>query len=199
MDLFDKYAQFSDRYGKLESLGIDPFHLQIDDIKSPTQAIIGGRETILAGTNNYLGLTFDPQVIEAAVHALKTQGTATTGSRIANGTYSSHKTLEHDLAAFLGRKSAIIFPTGFQVNLGILAGLADPKDVILLDADSHASIYDGARLSGATIIRFRHNSPDDLDKRLRRLEDKETNKLVVLESIYSMLGDKAPLDEFADV
>ncbi len=199
MDLFDKYAPFSDRYGQLEDLGVDPFHMRVEKILSPTRAIIDGRETILAGTNNYLGLTFDPTVIAAAVRALKTQGTATTGSRIANGTYPGHIALEKEIADFLGRRSAIVFPTGFQANLGILAGLAGSKDIILLDADSHASIYDGCRLSGATMIRFRHNSPADLDKRLHRLAEKQVNKLVVVESIYSMLGDQAPLDEFAEV
>src|SRR3546814_3501200 len=93
----------------------------------------------------------------------------------------------------------MVFPTGYQANLGVIAGLAGPKDTILLDADSHASIYDGCRLSGATIIRFRHNSPADLDKRLERLKDDSSSKLVNVEGIYSMQGDQAPLDESVDV
>ena len=118
-------------------------------------------------------------------------GTATTGSRIANGTYAGHVQLEQDIASFLNCRAAIVFPTGYQANLGILAGLADKSDTILLDADSHASIYDGCTLSGATMIRFRHNSPADLDKRLERLKGDDSNKLVVVESIYSMFGDRA--------
>ncbi len=104
-----------------------------------------------------------------------------------------------EIARFLGRRSAMVFPTGYQANLGMLAGLAGPRDVILLDADSHSSIYDGCRLSGATLIRFRHNDPEDLDRRLGRLQDQGECKLIVVEGIYSMLGDRAPLAEFAEV
>src|SRR3546814_7933150 len=100
-------------------------------------------DLILVGTNNYLGLTFDPDCIESTVAAIRREGTGTTGSRIANGTYSSHRMLEQEIAGFLGRRSAMVFPTGYQANLGVIAGLAGPKDTILLDSDSHASIYDG--------------------------------------------------------
>ena len=199
MSLFDKYNQVNARHDRLLAAGRDPFNICMDRIVSATEAIIDGREVILVGTNNYLGLTFDPDCIEATVEAVRREGTGTTGSRIANGTYSSHRDLEQDIAGFLGRKAAMVFPTGYQANLGVIAGLAGPKDTILLDADSHASIYDGCRLSGATLIRFRHNSPDDLDKRLERLKGDSTSKLVIVEGIYSMLGDQAPLDEFVDV
>ena len=199
MSLFDKYDQVAARHDRLVAAGRDPFNICMDRIVSATEAIVDGREVILVGTNNYLGLTFDQDCVDAAVAAVQREGTGTTGSRIANGTYSSHRALEQEIADFLGRRSALVFPTGYQANLGILAGLAGAKDVILLDADSHASIYDGCRLSGATLIRFRHNSPADLDKRLSRLKDKEGGKLVVVEGIYSMLGDQAPLDEFVDV
>ncbi|GAB4358226.1 MAG: pyridoxal phosphate-dependent aminotransferase family protein [Kiloniellaceae bacterium] len=199
MSLFDKYDQVNARHDRLLAAGRDPFNICMDRIVSATEAIVDGRETILVGTNNYLGLTFDPDCIEATVEAVRREGTGTTGSRIANGTYSSHRGLEQDIASFLGRKAAMVFPTGYQANLGIIAGLAGPKDTILLDSDSHASIYDGCRLSGATLIRFRHNSPADLDKRLERLKDDKTSKLVIVEGIYSMLGDQAPLDEFVDV
>ncbi|MEO3429352.1 aminotransferase class I/II-fold pyridoxal phosphate-dependent enzyme [Pelagibius sp. CAU 1746] len=199
MSLFDKYDQITLRHNRLLAAGRDPFNMCMDRIVSATEAIIDGRETILVGTNNYLGLTFDPDCVEATVEAVRQQGTGTTGSRIANGTYASHRVLEQEIAAFLGREAAMVFPTGYQANLGIIAGLAGPKDIILLDADSHASIYDGCRLSGATLIRFRHNSPADLDKRLERLKGDGTSKLIIVEGIYSMLGDQAPLDEFVDV
>ncbi|WP_340118170.1 aminotransferase class I/II-fold pyridoxal phosphate-dependent enzyme [Pelagibius sp. 7325] len=199
MSLFDKYNQVNARHDRLIAAGRDPFNICMDRIVSATEAIIDGREVILVGTNNYLGLTFDSDCVEATVEAVRREGTGTTGSRIANGTYSSHRDLEQDIAGFLGRKAAMVFPTGYQANLGIIAGLAGPKDTILLDADSHASIYDGCRLSGATLIRFRHNSPADLDKRLARLKDDNTSKLVIVEGIYSILGDQAPLDEFVDV
>ena len=199
MSLFDKYNQVNARHDRLVAAGRDPFNVCMDRIVSATEAIVDGREVILVGTNNYLGLTFDPDCIESTVEAIRREGTGTTGSRIANGTYASHRALEQEIAAFLGRRSAMVFPTGYQANLGVIAGLAGPKDTILLDSDSHASIYDGCRLSGATLIRFRHNSPADLDKRLERLKDDSSSKLVIVEGIYSMLGDQAPLDEFVDV
>ncbi len=199
MDIFDKYEAVSRRHSSLLEIGADPFAVRMDRVLSATEAVINGRETILAGTNNYLGLTFDPDCVEAAIEATRAQGTGTTGSRIANGTYALHRQLEEAIADFLERRHALVFTTGYQANLGMLAGLAGPKDVILMDADSHASIYDGCRLSGATVIRFRHNDPNDLDRRLTRLKDEGACKLVVVEGIYSMLGDVAPLAEFAEV
>ena len=199
MALFDKYALVAVRHGKVMQAGADPFGVSLDEVVSGTVARINGRETILVGTNNYLGLTFDPDCMEAAVAAIRQHGTGTTGSRIANGTYRIHRELEAEIARFLQRRSAMIFPTGYQANLGMLAGLAGPRDIILMDADSHSSIYDGCRLSGATIVRFRHNDPDDLDRRLGRLQDQGDCKLIVVEGIYSMLGDRAPLTEFAEI
>ena len=199
MDLFDKYALVAGRHGKLLQAGADPFGVCLDELTSATEARINGRDTILVGTNNYLGLTFDPECMAAAAAAIQAYGTGTTGSRIANGTYGLHRDLETEIASFLKRRSAMIFPTGYQANLGMLAGLAGPRDVILMDADSHSSIYDGCRLSGATVIRFRHNDPDDLDRRLGRLQDQGECKLIVVEGIYSMLGDRAPLAEFAEI
>jgi 7-keto-8-aminopelargonate synthetase-like enzyme len=161
--------------------------------------MIDGRETILAGTNNYMGITFDADCIKAGQEAMAKFGTGTTGSRIANGTYALHKQLEAELAKFLNRKHCIVFTTGYQANLGMLAGLAGPKDTIYLDADSHSSIYDGCTLSGARLVRFRHNDAADLDKRLARSEGEEGGRLVVVEGIYSMMGDRAPLADFVAV
>ena len=199
MDLFDKYALIAGRHDKVTEAGGDPFGVCVEQVDSATEARINGRDTILVGTNNYLGLTFDPACLEAAATAIRRHGTGTTGSRIANGTYAIHRELEAEIARFLKRRSAIIFPTGYQANLGMIVGLAGPRDVILMDADSHASIYDGCRLSGATVVRFRHNDPEDLDRRLGRLEGQGDAKLIVVEGIYSMLGDRAPLAEFAEV
>jgi len=131
--------------------------------------------------------------------ALDEFGTGTTGSRIANGSFALHKELEAELASFLGLEHCIIFTTGYQANLGMLSGLAGPKDTIYLDADSHSSIYDGCTLSGAKLVRFRHNDAADLDKRLSRSEGEEGGRLVVLEGIYSMLGDRAPLKDFVEL
>ena len=199
MDIFDKYDLLLRRRNGLLQVGADPFAVRMDRILSATEALINGRKTILAGTNNYLGLTFDQACIDASVAATQEQGTGTTGSRIANGTYASHRKLEDEIAAFLKKRCALVFSTGYQANLGMLVGVAGPKDVILMDADSHASIYDGCRLSGATVVRFRHNDPEDLDRRLGRMQDQDTCKLIVVEGIYSMLGDRAPLEEFAEV
>jgi 8-amino-7-oxononanoate synthase len=199
MDVFDKYALVAGRHGKVLQAGADPFGVCVDELLSATRGRVNGRDTILVGTNNYLGLTLDSECMEAAAAAIREHGTGTTGSRIANGTYAMHRGLEHEIAAFMGRRSALVFPTGYQANLGMLAGLAGPRDVILLDADSHSSIYDGCRLSGATVVRFRHNDADDLDRRLTRLTDQGECKLIVVEGIYSMLGDQAPLAEFAEV
>lgn len=197
-DLFDKHRGIAERHERMLSLGVNAVGLTNDRILSPTRAIIDGRETVLAGTNNYMGITFEPDCIAAGQEALALYGTGTTGSRIANGSYAMHRELEKELAGFLNRKHCIMFTTGYQANLGMLAGLAGPKDTIYLDADSHSSIYDGCTLSGAKLVRFRHNDASDLDKRLARSED-EGGRLVVLEGIYSMLGDRAPLADFVAV
>lgn len=199
MDIFDKHALYASRHEKLLRLGADPFGLEMDELHSATEATIDGRRTILAGTNNYLGLTFDPACVAAAQEALARYGTGTTGSRIANGTYGPHRDLEEAFARFFDRRSCLIFSTGYQANLATIAGLAGPKDTLLIDADSHASIYDACKLSGATVVRFRHNDPADLDRRLSRLGEEGGCKLVVVEGLYSMLGDTAPLPEFAEV
>ena len=199
MDIFDKYALFASRHEKLLQLGADPFAVRIDELHSATEADIAGRRTILAGTNNYLGLTYDPACIAAAEAALRHYGTGTTGSRIANGTYGLHQELEQAFARFLDRRSCLVFSTGYQANLAMIAGLASPRDVVLIDADSHASIYDACKLAGATIVRFRHNDPADLDRRLARLGSEGDCKLVIVEGMYSMLGDTAPLREFVEV
>lgn len=197
--MLGKYAQLSQSLSGLRQQGITPFNVAFDEVLSPTTARINGQTVVLLGTNNYLGLTFEESCVDAAVAALKASGTGTTGSRIANGTYGAHVALEQRVAQFLGRRDAMVFTTGYQANLGIMAALAGRDDHLLLDADSHASIYDGSRLSEAQVTRFRHNDPDDLHRRLRFLADRPGDKLIVVEGIYSMLGDVAPLKEFAAV
>jgi 8-amino-7-oxononanoate synthase len=199
IDLLDKHKPIAERHARMMTMGVNAVGLTNDRILSPTRAMINGRETILAGTNNYMGITFDPDCIKAGQDALAEFGTGTTGSRIANGSYALHKELEAELARFLKRKHCIVFSTGYQANLGMMSGLAGPKDTIFLDADSHSSIYDGCTLSGAKLVRFRHNDATDLDKRLTRSEGEEGGRLVVVEGIYSMLGDRAPLADFVAV
>jgi len=199
MSLFDKFQPIIDVRAELQSLGIMPFGAVTEKILSSTEGIVNGQRVILAGTNNYLGLTFDPECIAAAKTAIEEQGTGTTGSRMANGTFAEHVLLEQELATFFDRRHAIVFTTGYAATSGMCATLAGPGDMIVLDADSHASIYDGVRLSGADIVRFRHNDVADLEKRLRRLGDRLSNTLIIVEGIYSMLGDRAPLREIAEL
>lgn len=199
MDIFDKYAGIEERHRALLGVGGDPFGVKIDRSLSATEALIDGRHTILVGTNNYLGLTFAPECVTAAREALEQDGTGTTGSRIANGTFDRHTALEAAFARFFDRQKAIVFSTGYQANLATISALAGPDDFILADADNHASIWDGTRLSAAETVVFRHNDPDHLDRRLTRLEGKGQCKLIVVEGLYSMLGDTAPLDEFVEV
>ncbi|MDZ5645678.1 serine palmitoyltransferase [Nitrospirillum sp. BR 11828] len=199
MALFDKYAALIGQFASLEATGYNPFNVSFDTVLSPTEAMIGARRILLFGTNNYLGLTYDRAVIEAAAEATQRLGVGTTGSRVANGSYGTHRQLERHLADFYGRKHGMVFSTGYQANLGILSALAGKDDHLILDADSHASIYDGSRLGHAQVTRFRHNDPADLDNRLRRLADTPGDKIIVVEGIYSMLGDTAPLREFVEV
>ena len=195
-DLFDKHQGIADRFARMMQMGVNAVGVTNDRILSPTRAMINGRETILAGTNNYMGITMDADCIKAGQDAMAEFGTGTTGSRVANGSYALHAELEKELAKFLNRKHCIVFTTGYQANLGMMSGLAGPRDTIFLDADSHSSIYDGCTLSGAKLVRFRHNDAADLDKRLARSEGEEGGRLVVVEGIYSMLGDRAPLADF---
>ena len=200
LSIFSKYDPLKQRATILEKVGVDPFDMTFDDITGPTRGRIGNREIILAGTNNYLGLTYDEAARTAAKDAIDRHGTGTTGSRIANGTYAEHTQLERDLADHLGKPSCIVFTTGYVTNLAAMAGLAGPDDVIFIDADAHACIIDGTRLAGTTTVRFRHNNPADLDKRLARQKFKDGgHALVVIEGLYSMFGDIAPIAEFADV
>jgi len=199
MGLFDKHLAYRDAYNAIRQAGADPFSVRFDAVVSPTEGVINGKRTILLGTNNYLGLTFDDQAIASSVKAVQERGTGTTGSRIANGSFEAHVELEEALAKFYRRKHAMVFTTGYQANLGVLSTLVGRGDHLILDADSHASIYDGARLGHAEVIRFRHNDPEDLYKRLRRMKDVPGERLIVVEGIYSMIGDTAPLKEIAAV
>jgi 8-amino-7-oxononanoate synthase len=195
-------SKFDDMRSALQALtagGRNPFNVRFDEILSATEAMLEGRQCLLFGTNNYLGLTFDESCIAASVNSVLAEGTGTTGSRIANGTFGDHVLLEQRIAEFYGKRAAIIFTTGYQANLGIISTLAGRGDYLLIDADSHASIYDACKLSAAQVIRFRHNDADDLARRLRRLTDRAGNSIIVTEGIFSMLGDSAKLREIASV
>jgi 8-amino-7-oxononanoate synthase len=193
MSVFDKFQKLAEARRAIEENHCNFFNIVMEDIHSATEAVINGRPMLLAGTNNYLGLTFNEQCIQASCRAVKKEGTGTTGSRMANGTFAGHLALEQELSDFFGKNKTIVFSTGYVANLAILSTIVGSGEVILLDADCHASIYDGCRLGGAEVIRFRHNDTADLEKRLKRLEKRDTNVLIVVEGIYSMMGDRAPL------
>ncbi|WP_164117504.1 aminotransferase class I/II-fold pyridoxal phosphate-dependent enzyme [Sphingorhabdus sp. Alg239-R122] len=198
-DLLSKFDPLINERETLLSTGVrDPFALVMEQVKSPTVAICNGKETILLGTYNYMGMTFDDDVLAAGHEALDNFGAGTTGSRVLNGTYQGHKEVEQALKDFYAMDHAMVFSTGYQANLGVIATLAGKDDYVILDIDSHASIYDGCAMGNAQIVAFRHNDIEALEKRLKRLPE-EAGKLVVLEGVYSMLGDVAPLKEMVAI
>ncbi|HUK34894.1 MAG TPA: pyridoxal phosphate-dependent aminotransferase family protein, partial [Vicinamibacterales bacterium] len=169
-DLLDKLKAIDAKRAEFEALTTSlPGSTVIERVLGPCEIVIGGRPTLMFGSNNYLGLTFDPEVTAAACEAVLQYGTGTTGSRTANGTMSLHEDLERALADWFGKKHALIFSTGYQANLSVIGGLCGPDDVILIDADSHASIYDATRQTPSQVVAFRHNSAESLRKKLERL------------------------------
>jgi 8-amino-7-oxononanoate synthase len=199
LGLFDSHSALIARYDAARARGQMPTGVVMDRALSASEAIINGKRTVTVGTHNYLGLAFDEACIEAAVAAVRAEGTGTCGSRVANGSFSDHVALERELAAFHGMRHAMVFSTGYQANLGVISTLVGPGDFLLLDADSHASIYDACKQTQASALRFKHNDPASLDARLRRLAGEPGVKLVVVEGVYSMLGDIAPLKDIIAV
>ena len=198
-DLFSKFDPLIETRRSLLATGVtDPFSLVMEKVLSPTTAICSGRETILLGTYNYMGMTFDPDVIAAGKQALDEFGAGTTGSRVLNGTYAGHRAVEDALKEFYGMDHAMVFSTGYQANLGIISTIAGKGDYIVLDIDSHASIWDGCKMGDAEVVPFKHNDIEAMEKRLKRIPA-GAGKLVVLEGVYSMLGDIAPLKEMVRV
>ncbi|TNE63122.1 MAG: aminotransferase class I/II-fold pyridoxal phosphate-dependent enzyme [Alphaproteobacteria bacterium] len=198
MDLLDKFDATVALRASLPFENADPFKVVMQEIISETEAIIDGRHTILAGTNNYMGMTFNEDALAAAKKAIDDFGTGTTGSRVLNGTYNGHKALEATIADFYGMEHCMVFSTGYQANLGMISALGGKDDFVIIDADSHASIYDGCSMGNATIVRFKHNDVENMERRLKRLPE-GAGKLLVVEGIYSMLGDAAPLKELLEV
>jgi 8-amino-7-oxononanoate synthase len=161
-----------------------------------TEAVFHGHRLIMCGSNNYLGLTTDPSVRRAAIEAVERFGTSCTGSRFLNGTLELHEQLEHELAEFVGKEAALVFSTGMQTNLGVLSAIVGRGDVIVLDKDDHASLVDGAKLAWGETKRFKHNDMADLERVLSGIS-KDKGRLVVVDGLYSMGGDLAPLPEIA--
>ena len=196
MDIFEKCYNFT--YAKQYiAMGYYPYFIPMQGNEG-SEAIFQGRRLIMCGSNNYLGLTIHPKVREAAIEAIRCYGTSCTGSRFLNGTLELHEQLEKELAAWVGKQAALVFSTGMQVNLGTISALVSRNDVVVLDRDDHASIVDGARLGWGKVKRFQHNNVEDLARVLEGIGDK-VGKLVVVDGLFSMEGDIAPLPEISRV
>lgn len=192
MDVFRKCREFT-RAQEARDAGIYLMYREIDSSQDPV-VTMSGEKIVMLGSNNYLGLTSHPKVKEAAIAATQKYGTGCAGSRLLNGTLDIHTRLEERLADFMNRNATVVFSTGYGVNVGVLSCLLDRHDVALLDKMDHASILDGVRLSYGKAIKFRHNNPDDLERKLQNV-DKDKGKLIVVDGVFSMEGDLAPLPE----
>ncbi len=196
MDIFQKCAEYMDAR-MAQAAGLYPYFLPLEDTEG-TEVTIGGRRVLMIGSNNYLGLTTDPRVRQAAIEATKRYGTSCTGSRFLNGTLALHQELERRLAAFVNKQAALVFSTGFQVNLGVISCLVGRGDVVVADKDDHASIVDGCILALGEMRRFNHNELTHLDRVLAGIDEK-AGRLVVVDGVYSMGGDLAPLPEMLPI
>jgi 8-amino-7-oxononanoate synthase len=198
LDLHEKARRYLERRTLLQSAGLYPYFRAIEQNDTGTRVVLNGRELVMAGSNNYLGLTHDPRVIEAAREAVSHYGTGCTGSRFLNGTLTLHEEMEHRIAKFLGKEAAITSGTGFQTNVGVFGAITARGDVIFGDRDNHASIIDGCRLSFAKLVKYRHLDVADLDRALADTPCEGT-RLIVTDGVFSMLGDLAPLPEIVEV
>lgn len=196
MDIFEKCGQFTDARTAIAG-GYYPYFIALKESEG-TVASYHGHKLIMCGSNNYLGLTTHPKVREAAIDAIRHFGTSCSGSRFLNGTLEMHEQLEHELAEWVGKPAALIFSTGMQVNLGTISALVGKDDVVILDKDDHASIVDGARLSLGKIERFRHNDMEHLERVLKSIPD-SSGKLLIVDGVFSMGGDLAPMKELIDM
>jgi 8-amino-7-oxononanoate synthase len=173
--------------------GYYPYFIPFTDTEG-TEVTLDGRRLVMIGSNNYLGLTTHPKVREAAIEAVRKYGTSCTGSRFLNGTLQLHTQLEEELADFVGKEATLVFSTGYQTNVGTISALIGRKDAVITDRDDHASIIDGCQLSCGKMVRFRHNDMDSLDRALAKC-DPDQGRMVVVDGVYSMGGDIAPLPE----
>ena len=196
MDLFDKVGKFTIAKEAMEA-GIYPYFQPLSDSEG-TEATFQGKKVIMIGSNNYLGLTTHPKVRAAAMDAIERFGTSCTGSRFLNGTLEFHLELDRRLANFIGKEAAIVFPTGYQTNVGTITAITGKNDYVVMDKDAHACIVDGAMMARGQMARFVHNDLDSLDRVLKRLPD-TAGKLVVVDGVYSMGGDIAPLPEIVEI
>ncbi len=195
-DLFDKIGSFTQAKEAIE-LGYYPYFRALS-VSEGTTAIFEGKEVVMIGSNNYLGLTTDERVRQAAIDAIERYGTSVTGSRFLNGTLELHLELDRRLAAFVGKEAALVFPTGYQTNVGTISAVVQKGDYVIIDKDDHASIVDGCFLCRGEMKRFRHNDLSSLEEVLSKLPS-QAGKLVVVDGVYSMGGDVAPLADIVRV
>lgn len=196
MPLFKKCEEYV-YIRELVDKGIYPYFHELES-KQDIEVMMEGKRRIMLGSNNYLGLTVNQEVIDAGVEAMKKYGTGCSGSRFLNGTLDLHNKLERELADFLGTEDCVTFSTGFQSNLGIISAICGRQDYIFNDRENHASIYDGCKLSYAKVTRYRHNDMADLEKRLAETPI-DAGKLIVTDGVFSMSGDICRLPDIAEL
>ena len=194
-DIFAKAYAYT-RPQEVKALGLYPYFFPVEESEA-TEVVIEGERRIMIGSNNYLGLTHDPRVVKAAADALHAYGTACTGSRFLNGNTALHERLETELAALCGKEAALVFPTGYQTNLGVISSLVMRGDVVFIDKLDHASIVDGAAMCGGDVVRFRHNDLDHLEAKLRLAAGR--GKLIVIDGVFSMEGDIADIPRLVEL
>ena len=191
-DLFAKCEKYT-LANEFRAMGIYPYFHALESRQAP-EVMMEGKRRIMLGSNNYLGLTENPEIIRAGVKALEQYGTGCSGSRFLNGTLQMHLELEAELAAFLRKEAVMTFPSGFQSNLGIISAIAGHGDYILCDRENHASIYDGCRLSYARMLTYGHSNMEELEIQLKKIPD-SAGRLIVTDGVFSMQGDIARLPE----
>ncbi|MBS1271326.1 MAG: 8-amino-7-oxononanoate synthase [Candidatus Marinimicrobia bacterium] len=196
MDIFEKCWDFKDAQNARDE-GWYPYFIPITENRDG-QAIVDGVERIMIGSNNYLGLTYHPKVLKAAKNATDTYGSGCTGSRFLNGTLDMHEELESKLATFMNKEAALVYSTGYQTNLGVISTLVSKDDYVIMDKLNHASIVDGGLLAFGDIIRYQHNDMEDLDRVMSKLEQ-DAGKLIVVDGVFSMEGDIAPLPDIIEI
>lgn len=197
MDIFNKCRNFT-RAKEAMAAGLYPYFRAIQSGPG-SEVIIDGKKMIMIGSNNYLGLTGHPKVIEASINAIRKYGSGCTGSRFLNGTLDLHEELEYRLAKFMNREAALCFSTGFQTNQGAISTLVGKDDLVFTDRSDHASIVDGCRLAFGKTIKYKHNDMDDLERVLKMYEDTDVGKLIVTDGVFSMEGDIVNLPRLAEL
>ncbi len=196
-DVFKKTKEFQKVVAPMREMGVYAYFQPLE-CNFGTEALLKGKKVLMLGSNNYLGLTSDPRVKEAAVEAVLKYGTSATGSRLLNGTLEIHELFEREIAEFVGKESALVFTTGYQVNLGIITALANSDTCVYLDKLNHASLHDGVKMSGAHACLFKHNNPQDLELVLQNSPENKA-KLIAVDGVFSMEGDITPLPEIVEL